>query len=170
MVRIREYRLEDFEELWRLDQSCFAPGIAYSRFELMHYIRRRNAFTLVVEEDTAQSAPFIAAFLVAEWRALRARDSEAEPQRKVGHIITLDVHSRVRRTGVGSRLMDEAERRLQQAGCDTVYLETAVNNHPAIAFYKRLGYSVLKTIPRYYEGSLDALLMGKVLSENCRPG
>ena len=43
--RIRDYRPQDFDELWQLDQSCFAPGIAYSRFELMRYIRRRGAFT-----------------------------------------------------------------------------------------------------------------------------
>jgi ribosomal protein S18 acetylase RimI-like enzyme len=32
-----------------------------------------------------------------------------------------------------------------------------------LAFYKSLGYSVLKTIPRYYLNSIDALQMGKRL-------
>jgi len=40
----------------------------------------------------------------------------------------------------------------------------AVDNHPAIAFYKRHGYSIVGTIPRYYLGSLDALRMEKILS------
>jgi ribosomal protein S18 acetylase RimI-like enzyme len=42
-----------------------------------------------------------------------------------------------------------------------VFLETAVDNVAAIAFYKRLGYAVLETLPRYYHGELDAFLMGK---------
>jgi hypothetical protein len=43
---VREYQPADFEALWKLDQACFAPGIAYSRRELMTYIARRSAFTL----------------------------------------------------------------------------------------------------------------------------
>ena len=144
----REYRPDDFEELWRLDHECFVPSMAYSRFELMCYIRRRSAFTLVAEEGKA-----IAGFVVAE------RDA----RRQAGHIITIDVRSTARRTGVGTTLMDAAEARLFQSGCRAVYLETAVNNEAAIAFYKRRGYFVLSTVPRYYDGKLDALVMGKKL-------
>jgi ribosomal-protein-alanine N-acetyltransferase len=77
--------------------------------------------------------------------------------------VTIDVVSEARRGGVGSLLMEEAEARLRALGCNSIYLETAVDNAAALRFYKRLGYSVLKTIPRYYLGSLDALLMGKPL-------
>ena len=144
----REYRPDDFEELWRLDHECFAPNLAYSRFELMSYIRRRSAFTLVAEDGKV-----IAGFVVAE------RDA----RRQAGHIITIDVRSTARRTGVGTTLMDAAEARLLESGCRAVYLETAVNNEAAIAFYKRRGYFVLSTVPRYYDGKLDALVMGKKL-------
>lgn len=146
-VTIRPAHPQDFEELWRIDQECFEPGIAYSRFELAHYMRRRGAFTLLAE----QSPGSVAGFIVAETRAA------------VGHIITLDVLAKARRMGLGSRLMAEAEEKLRTAGCSGAYLETAVDNVPAITFYKRQGYSVLKTIPRYYKGRLDALVMGKRL-------
>ena len=147
-MRIREYRQGDFDTLWRLDQECFPPNIAYSRFELMSYIRRRSAFTLVAENGTA-----ISGFIVAE----------RHPRNQAGHIITIDVRSTARRAGVGGTLMDAAETRLQESGCAAVYLETAVNNEAAIAFYKRRGYFVLSTVPRYYDGKLDALVMGKKL-------
>jgi ribosomal-protein-alanine N-acetyltransferase len=152
---IREYRAQDFDELWRLDQSCFAPGIAYSRFELMRYIRRRNAFTLVAEDVKRQ----ICGFAVAELQSLAAKTGGA--RQNAGHVITLDVRDDARRTGVGSRLMDEVESRLWRAGCRGVYLETAVNNQGAITFYKRRGYTVLRIVPRYYADNVDALLMGK---------
>lgn len=147
--RIRDYRREDFDALWRLDQECFAPGIAYTRVELMHYLRRRGSFALVAEAEDG-----LAGFVVAEVR-----------RGGVGHIITIDVAARHRRARLGSELMQVAEERLRQAGATLSLLETAVDNRPAIAFYKRHGYSVLKTIPRYYKGELDALLLGKSLPE-----
>jgi ribosomal protein S18 acetylase RimI-like enzyme len=59
--------------------------------------------------------------------------------------------------------MSHCERRLIENSCDAVFLETAVDNAAAIAFYERHGYRVLQTLPRYYHGELDALLMGKRL-------
>jgi ribosomal-protein-alanine N-acetyltransferase len=156
-VLVREYRAQDFDELWRLDQECFPPGIAYSRFQLMAYIRRRGAFTLVAENGDE----LICGFAVAECHSFPRQDDGTRPN--AGHVITIDVHEKVRRAGVGTILMDGVEKRLDQSGCGVVYLETAVNNRSAIAFYKRRGYSVLRIIPRYYEGKLDALLMGKKL-------
>lgn len=143
---LRDFRKEDFERLWALDQECFPPGIAYSKAELMHYIRRQGTFTIVAEVEGE-----IGAFIVGE--LVRQR----------GHLITLDVRERFRRNGLGSQLMTAAEMRLREKGCAVAFLETAVNNFAAISFYKRHEYVVLKTIPRYYDGKLDALLMGKKL-------
>jgi ribosomal-protein-alanine N-acetyltransferase len=64
---------------------------------------------------------------------------------------------------VGTALLEAAEERLREAGSRHIFLETAVNNAPAIAFYKRHGYELIKTIPRYYKNDLDALLLGKRL-------
>lgn len=162
-IQLREFRRPDFDELWRIDQECFAPGISYSRMELDHYVRRRRAFTLIAESvaekrrklragSDAGTAPTIVGFIVVE-----------QDTRGVGHVITIDVRGSARRAGVGSQLMDAAEERLRVGGCRAVFLETAVNNVSALSFYKRRGYSVLKTIPRYYQNNLDALLLGKKL-------
>ncbi len=154
--RIREFRKEDFEPLWAIDQECFPPGISYTRIELAFYIRRVRAFTLVAEGGSAGSPPVdqgILGFVVGE----------ATP-RGAGHIITIDVRGEARRHGVGSALLQAAEQRLSAGGSRHVFLETAVNNAPAIAFYKRHGYELIKTIPRYYKNNLDALLLGKRLN------
>ena len=143
---LRSFRPADFETLCRIDRECFPPGIAYSPVELAYYLNRRVAITLIGERDGA-----IAGFLVADSRRGR------------GHIVTIDVLPTARRTGLGSQLITAAEERLRAAGCSIVSLETAVDNHAALAFYKRHGYSVVGTIPRYYQGSLDALKMGKQL-------
>lgn len=152
---IRPYRPEDFEVLWRLDQVCFPAGIAYSRTELLTYIRRRNAFTLVAERVQPRpgnpAKPWVGGFLVAE------------TGRAAGHIITIDVRAEARRSGLGSRLMREAEKRLRELGCRSVLLETAVDNQAALMFYKQLGFFLVRTIPRYYTTGVDAFVLKKEL-------
>jgi ribosomal-protein-alanine N-acetyltransferase len=81
----------------------------------------------------------------------------------MGRIITIDVLAAARKSGVGTLLLTAAEKELERAGCDHVVLEVAVDNHNAIRFYKKHGYSVLKVLPRYYLDSIDGLLMGKKL-------
>lgn len=153
-VRLRDFRREDFETLWRIDQSCFAPGISYSRLELAAYIRRQGAVTLIAEspEQSNDKAPAIVGFIVAE-----------ASRRGIGHIITIDVLPAARRFGVGSKLLAAAEERLQNAGIRRVFLETAVDNQAALSFYKRHGYFLTKTVPRYYSNDVDAFVLEKDL-------
>jgi [ribosomal protein S18]-alanine N-acetyltransferase len=145
---IRDFKPEDFEVLWRMDQDCFPPGIAYSRRELKEYVRHRGSFTLLASDaDTGT----IAGFIVVH-------------QAPTGHVITIDVIAEARRSGVGSRLLQAAEDRLRAGGSNAVGLETAVDNLAALAFYKRHGYSVIRIWPRYYSNGVDALVLKKELS------
>ena len=145
--QIREFKKSDFDTLWQIDQACFDPQLAYSRPELAFYMTRPGSFTLVAEGDGP-----ILGFIVAECR------------RKNGHIITIDVIGAARRGGVGSSLLEAAEKDLFLAGVTTVALETPVNNAAAISFYKQKGYFVEKTAAGYYSGQLDALVMTKELT------
>jgi ribosomal-protein-alanine N-acetyltransferase len=148
---LRDFRTQDFEVLWGIDQKCFPPGIAYPRRELAAYIQRRQSFTIVAERPAENHQ--IAGFIVAE-----------ASRRGLGHIITIDVLPENRRTGLGSKLLAAAEQRLLEASCHAVVLETAVDNAPALAFYKRHRYSVLKVIPRYYSNGVDAFVLEKPLT------
>lgn len=162
--QIRQFEKADFETLWRIDQKCFDPELAYSRPELAFYMRRPLAFTLVAEAESvlARGANGKGAGGPGERRILGF--IVAERQRLKGHIITIDVIEEARRLGVGSALLDAAEERLLKSGAIEVELETAVNNEAAIRFYKRKGYFVGKTVRGYYSNQLDALVMGKDLT------
>ena len=147
MTELRNCCKEDFEQLWALDQRCFSQDIAYSRQELAYYLRHKAAICLAAwKEEQLQG------FILGHPEA-----------RGFGHIITLDVDASARRAGLGSTLIKALEEEFVSAGCTSVFLEVAVNNRSALAFYKKQGYSVLKTLPRYYPGKLDGLLMGKAI-------
>jgi ribosomal protein S18 acetylase RimI-like enzyme len=64
---------------------------------------------------------------------------------------------------VGSLLLRAAEDRLRAAGSRGAGLEVAVDNVSALSFYRRHGYSVVRTWPRYYSNGVDALVMKKEL-------
>src|SRR5579864_4625906 len=148
--------------MWEIDQSCFPPGISYTQFELKSYIRGSSAFTIVAEEQAGDDlaapdpehsdASRIIGFLVGE-RTLRGR----------GHIITIDVRDQARRHGIGSVLLSSAEEQFRLRKCPAVRLETAVDNVAALSFYKRHGYNVIRSVPRYYSNGVDALLLEKDL-------
>jgi [ribosomal protein S18]-alanine N-acetyltransferase len=146
-LAIRDFKPEDFETLWRMDQECFPPGIAYSKKELTSYIRHPKSFTLLAIDDKTQG---VHGFIVGH-------------KGGIGHIITIDVSPTARRSGVGSLLLRAAEEKLQFSGSTAVGLETAVDNLTALSFYKRHGYSVIRTCPRYYPNGVDALVMNKEL-------
>lgn len=57
-----------------------------------------------------------------------------------GWINYLAVHPQHRRSGVGRRMMEEAENLLAAAGCPKINLQIRSKNAAAIAFYKRIGF------------------------------
>lgn len=170
--KIRDFRPDDLETLWRIDQECFPPGISYSRAELKLYLRQRGAFGLVAVSALKknQRGPKTAG---PETQPIHSADDQfgsiagfivTEIEAGKGHIITIDVLAAARRHGVGSLLIGTAEDRLRASGYSLVELETAVDNISALAFYKRHGYTVVATIPRYYSNGVDALLLQKPLA------
>lgn len=60
--------------------------------------------------------------------------------------------------GLARKIVAEAERLLQKAGCPKINLQIRTSNQPVIEFYRRLGYSVD-----------DVVSMGKRLEHDDRP-
>ena len=151
-VRIRADAGADFEALYRLDQKCYEPGVAYSRGTLRAFLGEPGVFCRVAEETGGPHAGVMLGFLVAQ-----------QHQRQ-GHIITVDVPEAHRRRGIASLLLRDAEQKLQKAGVLKISLETAVDNAPAVAFWKKHGYCTCGVLRRYYNGKTDAYQMTKTIS------
>jgi [ribosomal protein S18]-alanine N-acetyltransferase len=154
-MRLRDFKPTDFDEMHNIDQQCFPLGIAYSRMEMHFYTRRKGAFTIVAEWDEETPAE--------KRKGKLAGFTIVEMLKGFGHVITIDVRAEARRTGLGTLLMQAAETRIKDQSGRLMVLEVAVNNGPAIAFYKRHGYTVDKTLAGYYNGELDAFFMVKRL-------
>lgn len=146
-ITLRPYVGSDFETLYRIDQVCYEPAVAYSRRELRNYMRFPGS-DCVVAEDNAKPIGFILTAHREAW----------------GYIVTIDVLERYRTRGVGSRLLTEAERRLAAAGAREIALETATDNASAIAFWQKHGYRTRGIKKRYYPGGRDAYSMIKRLA------
>ena len=152
MLELRSYRPQDFKRLLEIDQACFVEGIAYSLEELRYFLKMPSSITVVAADGDK-----IEGFVIAD------RFRQRRTAHLIGRIITIDVAPEGQHAGTGSLLLRKVESHLRENGCDSVLLEVAVDNAPALSFYKKHGYSVLKTLPRYYLDSIDGLLMGKNL-------
>jgi ribosomal-protein-alanine N-acetyltransferase len=146
-VTLRSYEPHDFAALHRLDQSCFPAGISYSKTTLHYFLTISSADCIVAADGTR-----IAGFVLTE---------ENPP---LAHIITLDVAEAYRRQGVGTALLAESEKNLNLRGVRSILLETAIDNEPAVAFWKRHGYRIEAVLKRYYLRRLDAYEMRKKFS------
>jgi [ribosomal protein S18]-alanine N-acetyltransferase len=150
---LREYRPADFEELYQLDQICYAPGIAYSRRMMREYLELPGALCLVAAEeaDVAANAAAgkIIGFILAEFEATEA------------HIITLDVSPEAQRRKIGTQLYIAMEEELARRGVREMLLETATDNAAGVAFWQRHGYRTAGVIRNYYLRGKHAYAMWK---------
>lgn len=144
-MQIRAFQPADLQRLYEIDQSCFSPGISYSKRELEGFIRHRNSMTWVAEEGKETVG-----FLIANRR---------HPTRPLGHIITLDVVEAWRRRRVGTALMEAVEEWARRRRFISISLETAENNLPAQAFYERRGYTRFDRLEHYYADGTAAWTM-----------
>jgi ribosomal protein S18 acetylase RimI-like enzyme len=149
---LRAVSPDDFPSLYALDQACFDPGIAWSKAELLYFLRYPGNIGILAEDESGRLAGFAIAGKQRRQGAI------------FGRLITIDVDSPVRRRGVGHVLLEEIERQLRAAGATAVLLEVAVDNATAQRFYERHGFMRTGRIPGYYLGRIDALVMEKQLS------
>jgi ribosomal protein S18 acetylase RimI-like enzyme len=145
-ITLRTFKPDDFDTLYEIDQACYEPEVAYSKRELRAYLRFSGSDCLVAEAEGK-----IAGFCIS------ARREES------GYIVTIDVLPEFRRDRVGTKLLNEIERRLAANGVREVALETATDNDSAVAFWTKHGYRNRGIKKDYYPGGRDAFAMSKTL-------
>lgn len=136
---IRKVRPEDFEELLNIEAEAF-PKSQYDlgQFWLL-YENYPNTFLVELSE-------LIDGYIVFSLD---------------GHLISMAVRSERRRTGIGSRLVQEA---IAHCAGKPLCLEVRVGNVGAQEFYLALGFNLIGRAKGYYHDGEDALLMERPAS------
>ncbi|MEM3556486.1 MAG: ribosomal protein S18-alanine N-acetyltransferase [Conexivisphaerales archaeon] len=82
---------------------------------------------------------------------------------KKGHVVSIAVMEDHRNKGLGTALLKESMNKMKEKGCSEIYLEVRVSNEPALKLYKKLGFSIIRTIAYYYSDGENAYAMAKRL-------
>ncbi|MEO8502738.1 MAG: N-acetyltransferase [Acidobacteriota bacterium] len=79
-------------------------------------------------------------------------------------ILSLGVHPRFRRQGVGRVLLQQAEAAARSIGLVRIRLEVRADNLGAIALYEAHGYRIEGRLPSYYGEGEDGVRMERVIA------
>ena len=132
-VVIRPARADEVREvlaLWR--QAGAIPSVTDDAESVRALIRRDPGSLLLAEVDGRAVGT-----LVVTWDGWR------------GHLYRLVVSPDVRRRGIASRLVHEAERRLRAAGAKKVTAIVVAEHDHAVGFWRAVGYEHDENVRRY---------------------
>jgi [ribosomal protein S18]-alanine N-acetyltransferase len=82
---------------------------------------------------------------------------------EAAHLILLAVRAERQRAGIGASLMRWLISSAEVAGMASIRLELRDDNAGGLAFYRRLGFEQTLLLPGYYDGSVSARRMLKLL-------
>jgi ribosomal-protein-alanine N-acetyltransferase len=129
-------RPADFETLEEIHAASFvAPWSADEQAALND---NANVVTVVARRGNAAGSRRPVGFIT-----IRRAADEAE-------VLTMAVHPRQRRAGVGRLLLEAALRHLYAERVSQVFLEVDPNNDPALALYRNAGFEPVGERPDYY--------------------
>jgi ribosomal-protein-alanine N-acetyltransferase len=135
---IRRFRKEDLPQIMDIENHAF-PKTAYPEEFILQYARRLADGFVVLEKG-----PNILGYIIFD---------------QGGHVYSTAVKVSERRKGLGTLLFAHAS----QHAAERLWLEVRSKNRGAIAFYRKMGMSVLGRVPAYYADD-DALIMALVSS------
>ena len=78
---------------------------------------------------------------------------------KKGHLVSVAVLEQFRNNGIGSALVEESVKGIQNKQSDEFYLEVRCSNNEAVKLYERLGFIIKQRLRAYYRDGEDAYMM-----------
>ncbi len=139
---IRRSGLMDLDSLEEIERECFLYG-KFSRSVLTGFLRHPFSVTLVAESERI----FASEIIVLHNGSLE--------------IASIAVIPEMRRMGVASSLLRQAEQIGAAKGVAKITLHVDTGNLGAIELYRREGYRVETTVYDYYGSGKDAIYMVK---------
>lgn len=135
------------KEVLKLNLRCFKEGENYTKHTFSYLLNEPNCLSYQLVTPKKQMVGFI--FVMVE--------------NGIGHITTIGVAPEHRRRGLAQRLLNHAEKALQNRQINTVTLEVRVENFAAQNLYRGLQYATVQRLIKYYNNGEDGFLMVKSL-------
>jgi ribosomal-protein-alanine N-acetyltransferase len=137
---IRPFSLDDLESILQIENHSFPKSpYDWATFLNLHTLFPET-FLVYVDANHGQKAQKILGYIVC------SRD---------GHIISIAVLPQHRRKGIGKQLLHTV---IVASASKEVRAEVRRSNQGAQAFYSKMGFRTIGTVPNYY-GNEDALIV-----------
>lgn len=145
---LRPAKIQEAAQLGRMSRDYIEHGLRWrwNSRALEQKIAAPETSVLVAELQVNGSC-FLGGFAVMDFELDKAS------------LLLLAVHPKLRRRGIGSRLLRWLQKSSAVAGCQQIDLQVRADNHSARGFYRRHGYREQALIPAYYDGREAAYQM-----------
>jgi [ribosomal protein S18]-alanine N-acetyltransferase len=147
--RVKPLTIRNLAEVLRLNIRCFRNGDSYTKYTFEYLLNepRTLSYRVVTPADDLVAFAFV---MVNEEHS--------------AHLTTIGVAPEHRRRGIAANLIRHIENALSQREINTLVLEVRVSNVSAQDLYRKMGFSVVQRIPRYYNNGEDCFLMMKAIN------
>jgi ribosomal-protein-alanine N-acetyltransferase len=152
---LRKFKTDDLQEVMHINRVCLPENYTDMFFVDLH---ERFPETFIVAEQNST----IVGYIMCRIEVGLSNFGLGGLIRK-GHVVSIAVMPKVRRSGVASALITAAMQGMVSYKAKQIYLEVRVTNEAGINLYKKLGLEVTRTIPGYYSDGEDAYVMSKRL-------
>ena len=122
---IRKFRIDDIEQIMEIESLAF-PKSPYPREVFIYYALQPETNFLIYEIGER-----VVGYIIFQ---------------NDGHVVSIAVHPKWRRRGIGTELMKKV---FEKTG-GKARIEVRVSNKIAIEFYKKLGFIFKDRIKKYY--------------------
>lgn len=140
--------IEHLPEVLRLNIRCFRKGDNYTRHTFDYLLNEPRTLSYRVVTPAGEMVGF--AFVMVN-------------ENNAAHLTTIGVAPEHRYRGLAKRLLRHIESGLREREVATLMLEVRVGNSVAQNLYRRLGYTIVQRIGRYYNNGEDCFLMMKAI-------
>jgi ribosomal protein S18 acetylase RimI-like enzyme len=151
-VNYRLYSVEDFAQLYAIEEVCFQPPFRFGRGYMRQLVNSSHAATWIAEEDGR-----MAGFGIVDWTRERGG--------LIAYIQTIEVAPERRGRGIGGVLLWRMEDSAREAGARAIGLHVDEGNGDAIQLYEAHGYVCEGRSEDYYAKGRSGLMFSKALGD-----
>lgn len=140
MRDIRWMIRRDLPEVLAIEHLSF--DFPWSEDDFIRVLRQRNCIGMVVDE-TKRKKHIVAGYMIYELHKARL------------HLLSLAVHPKFRRTGVGRMFVDKLKGKLNHNRRTRITLETCESNLGSLFFWKSMGFLATGLLKNFYDACDD---------------